>query len=322
MFALNDSVTRILTVSAVSLSIRQQAPARQGIGAWVWAFATLLLTSVSHGDSDSVCYRGHRDTTADERATITAVLEAVRGALPPAPEGWILQGDEALSVIDNICGDYAIIPWQYEFGRHYRRVDDQDARQAKMEAAGEILRADMAAKQPRMDAMIARSQVLGAELAAAAEKGDFARVDEINQEIYAAGEESKKIMDEGDAKERMEALFAEASRDMDMSVRATINPLTVSPPDEGASEFDLPAGTTSAHRWSDTGGDLQEDQVLIFFGEWRTTPEGLLTPVRPDGSANMVKPHAMTVQVRAHAGRIAAIVDAIDFEALAATLAE
>ncbi len=320
MLALNDFVARTLTVSAVSLSIRPRAPARQGIGAWICAFATLLLTSASYGDS--VCYRGNRDTTADERATMTASLEAVRGTLPPAPEGWILQGDETLSIIENICGDYAIIPWQYEFGRHYRRVDDMEERQKKMDAAGEIMRADMAAKQPRMDAMIARSQVLGAELAAAAEKSDHARVEEINQEMFAVSEESTRIMEEGDAKERMNALFAEASRDMEMSVRATINPMRASPREEGASDFALPAGATSAYRWSDTSGDLQEDQVLIFFGEWRTTPEGLLAPVRPDGSADMVKPHAIMVQVRAHRGRIAGIVGAINFEALAATLAK
>jgi hypothetical protein len=253
---------------------------------------------------------------------MTTVLEAVRVALPPAPEGWIVQGDDALSIIDNICGDYAIIPWQYGFGRHYQRIDDYEARQQKIAAAGAEMRADMEAKQPRLDAITARSQDLGAELAAAAEKGDFARADEINQEIFAASEEYKRIMDEGDATERMNALFAEANQDLHMSVRTNINPMTASPPAEGAGEFDLPAGATSAFRWSTTSGDAQEDQVLVFFGEWQTSPEGFLRPVRPGSSANLVKPHAMTVQVTAHASRIAAIIDAIDFEALAATLAK
>jgi hypothetical protein len=269
-----------------------------------------------------VCYRGYRDTTAEERATMTAALEAVRGALPPAPEGWIVQGDDAFSITENICGDFAIIPWQYEFGRHYQRVDDQEARQQKIAAAGELMRADMAAKQARLDAITARSEPLGAELAAAAEKGDFARVDEINQEIFAAGEEYKRIMDEGDATERMNAMFAEASQDLQMQVRASINPMRASPPAEGASAFDLPAGATSSFRWSTTNGDIQEDQVLILVGKWQTTPEGFLTTLRPDSPANLVQPHAMMVQVTAHPGRIEGIVDAINFKALAGTVAK
>lgn len=250
-----------------------------------------------------------------------SALEAVRGALPPAPAGWMLQGDDALSITENICGDFAIIPWQYDFGRNYQRVDDHEARQQKIAAAGELMRADTAAKQPRLDAITARIEVLGAELGAAAEKGDYARVDEINQEISAAGEEYKRIVDEGDATERMNALFAEASQDLQMHVRASINPMRASPA-EGASAFDLPAGATSAFRWSATNGDIQEDQVLILLGKWQTTPEGFLTTLRPDSPANLVQPHAMTVQVTAHPGRIEAIVDAINFEALAATLAK
>ncbi len=321
MLALNDFVTRTLTPSAVGRSTMPQAPARQRIGAWIWAFAaSLLLTSPSYGDG--VCYRGYRETTTDERATMTAVLEAVRGALPPAPEGWVLLGDDALSITENICGDYAIIPWMYEFGRSYQRVDDQEARQQKMEAAGELMRADMAAKQPRLDAITARSQELGAELGAAAEKGDYARADVINHEIAAGSEEYKRILDEGDATERMNALYAEINQDLQMNVRASINPLTASPPAEGASAIDPPAGATSAFRWSTTSGDTQEDQVVVFLGEWRTTDEGYLTTLRPDGPADLVKPHAIMVRVTAHAGRIAGIVDAINFDALAATLAK
>jgi hypothetical protein len=310
----------MVNIAAVSNSTVFPVPTRRRIAAASSAFAALMVASSAY--SDGVCYRGYRDTTVDERETMTAVLEAVRGALPSAPAGWVLQGDDALSIKENICGDYAIIPWQYDFGRHYQRVDDLEARQQKMETAGELMRADLAAKQPRLDAITARGQVLGAELAAAAEKGDFSRADEINQEIFASGEEYKRILEEGDAEERMNALFAEANQDLQMDVRANINPMTASPPAEGASAFDLPAGATSAFRWSTTNGDVQEDQVLIFFGEWQTTPEGFLTPVRPGSSANLVKPHAMTLQVRAHPSRITGIVDGINFEALAETLAK
>jgi hypothetical protein len=311
---------RIKMMADDGISSRFLVPSKRGFIAASWAMAAFLVASSAQGDG--VCYRGYRETTADERATMTAVLEAVKGALPPAPEGWVVLGDDALSITENICGDYAIIPWQYEFGRSYQRVDDQEARQQKLEAAGELMRADMAAKQPRLDAITARSQVLGAELGAAAEKGDYARADEINQEIFAGSEEYKRILDEGDATERMNALYAEMNQDLQMSVRASINPLTASPPAEGASAIDVPAGATSAFRWSTTSGDVQEDQLVIFFGEWRTTPEGFLTTVRPEGSANLVEPRTIMVQVTAHAGRIAGIVDAINFEALASTLAK
>jgi hypothetical protein len=129
-------------------------------------------------------------------------------------------------------------------------------------------------------------------------------------------------MDEGEATERMNAIFAEANQDLHMSVRANINPMRASLPAEGISAFDLPAGATSAFRWSTTNGDIQEDQVLILLGKWQTTPEGFLTTLRPDSPANLVQPHAILVQATAHPSRIEGIVDAINFEALVATLAK
>jgi len=75
--------------------------------------------------------------------------------LPDAPEGWVMQGDDQLSVPTGLCQDYAI--WPYQHTRYYQRVDDQEARDALIRESGERMMADINAKQPRLDAIMAKN---------------------------------------------------------------------------------------------------------------------------------------------------------------------
>ena len=62
------------------------------------AYALVALADTSGALAVGVCNKGFRDTTAAERATLTAVLEAVKKALPAVPTGWVILGDDEVSV--------------------------------------------------------------------------------------------------------------------------------------------------------------------------------------------------------------------------------
>ena len=78
-----------------------------------------LVTLLPIALADAPCNKGYRDTTAAERARITAALQAAKSALPPAPEGWQLRGGDDISVTTSICQDGEAVPWDYSLSRSY-----------------------------------------------------------------------------------------------------------------------------------------------------------------------------------------------------------
>ena len=54
------------------------------------AAAAMVLSAGARGDAP--CYKGFRDSTPAERATMTAILQAAKRALPPAPAGCVIVG--------------------------------------------------------------------------------------------------------------------------------------------------------------------------------------------------------------------------------------
>lgn len=276
------------------------------------AIATLLAATTAY--ADGVCFKGYRDTTVAERATMTAVLDTVRGALPDAPEGWVIVGDDQLSVLSGICMDVAL--WTYQHTRHYQRVDDQAAQEAMTQRVTEGIRADMAAKQPRLDAIMARNIELSNTAAAAAQAGDYARVETINQEIQANGQEYESILAEGGARARATAELEESGRDREMSVSAVINPGGT--PGDGSEAIAVPPGASAAYLWRN-GDSNSPVNALVMLGQWRPAPEYGLQPV-PRAGVAAEAPHAISVRIRANANRLPAAIDATDFSALAAIL--
>ena len=91
---------------------------------------------------------------------MTAVLQAAKKALPPAPTGWVIVGDDQISVTTGLCRDYEAAPWSYHFNRTYQRVDDQEARNKIIADAAAASQAALKQKQPRLDAAMARSNAI------------------------------------------------------------------------------------------------------------------------------------------------------------------
>jgi hypothetical protein len=286
---------------------------RIGIAAAAWVLAAVLGASSARGDG--VCEKGYRDTTAAERATITSVLEAVKAALPPAPQGWIIVGDDQVSVPTNICRDAELNPWNYHFTRYYQQVDDQEADAQIIKAAAERSQADMAQKQPRLDALMTRMQAITEQQVALFQKGDYTGAAAMDEKLALVQAEYRKVVDEGDVAEQNEAAFREASRDQTMNIIVTVNPRTEGRR-EDARAFKPPAGAVSAFRWSGTRGDVKEDSALVLIGLWKPAASGSSGLV-PRANVAASAAHSISVLIVADAGRITPTVDAIDFTSLA-----
>ncbi len=286
------------------------------VGATIGAFTALLVATTANGDGD--CVKGYRDITEAERGTMNAVLETAKKAIPAPPAGWVLRGDDSVSLATTICIDQEAGPWTYELMRYYQRVDDQEARNKILEKAATDLAAQMAAKQPRLDALMAKIQAQSQEAAAAAQSGDYTRIESINKEMQKTSEEYQKVVEEGGTTAKMNAAAAEASRDQEMSVVVRVNSGFEFPSPE-AQRLPPPSGAQSAYRWSEKRGSVQEAHALVLLGQWQPSSEGgLQAKLSPNAAAPAAQ--AISVRVVTDESRLSPTLDATDFNALASTL--
>jgi len=274
----------------------------------------LAATPTARGDAP--CNKGYRDTTAAERGAVTAMLQAAKRALPPAPTGWVIAGDDQFSVPQNLCRDYEAAPWTYHFGRSYTRVDDQAARDKIMADAAAAAAAAQAKKQPRLDALMARIQKLSQTQVALIQKGDMAGATALNDQMAALQAQYQAVADEGDSQAQLNASFAEATRDQHMSISVQVNSNQARPSD-GATVMPPPAGARAAYRWSNTRDGVTEDRVLMLLGQWRSTADGVWKRVlHPEMAPTAAQ--VITIEVTADPGRIAGIISSIDVASLVA----
>jgi hypothetical protein len=273
----------------------------------------MAFSAAARGDAP--CNKGYRDTTAAERGAVTAVLQAAKRALPPAPAGWVIAGDDQFSVPQNLCRDYEAAPWTYHFGRSYTRVDDQAARDKIMADAAAAAAAAQAKKQPRLDALMARIQKLSQTQVALIQKGDMAGATALNDEMARLQDQYNAVQDEGDSQAQLNASFAEASRDQHMSISVQVNSNQENP-NSDATVMPPPAGARTAYRWSTNRDGVIEDHVLMLLGQWRSSADGVWKRVlHPEMAPTAAQ--VMTIRVTADPGRIAGILSSIDVRTLA-----
>jgi hypothetical protein len=283
---------------------------RSGLATAVSMLVAFAATSLAHADSE--CVKGYRDTTPAERATMTDVLAAVKKALPAAPTGWVLLGDEKFSVPTSLCRDLEASPWYYDFTRHYQRADDQEARQKIIADAARKAAADQKLKQPRLDAIMAKMTKLSEQQGAALQKGDAKRTEAIGADIAKLQEEYTKVTNEGDSAQQFAAAADLAARDMAMNIAVQVNGPRATPGD-GSSSLPVPPGARAALRWNQS---KLQDQALILLGDWKPGKEGFWESA-PRAKLAMTSAHAIAIYVNADASRIAPTVKSIDFASLA-----
>ena len=283
-----------------------------------WAAAAILVTSVARADAP--CDAGFRASTPAERQTMTAVLQAAKKALPPVPAGWVIVGDDQISVTTSLCQDGERRPWNYSFGRTYTQVGDYESRQKVIADAGAATAAEFAKKQPRLDAIMAKMTKLSEQQVALVQKGDMARAEALNAEMAKLQAEYQKIADEGDSEKLITAAGKEANRDVEMSIGVRINAAAESQGSDAVS-FALPPGATAALRWNTSDENADQGYALVLFGKWNRTEKIRWNSVY----RNNVAPNAansISVSIIADPNRIDSMVKSIDFKSLAATLAK
>jgi len=281
------------------------------------AAALAACLSMMNAYADNECGKGVRETTAAERAAIKSVLDAVKRALPPAPQGWVIDNEDEPSIAE-ICRDYEQKPWVYSHQRYYRETAGEERRQAAVAAAGQRSTADLASKQPRLDALTAKIVALAPAVAEAAQKNDFARLTALSEEGDKLRAEQDRIMQEGgNPADQFDAFAKKLYADTEISISVYINPNSDGLPSDAA-PVTPPRGATAAARR--LGGDGTTHATSdVAFGTWRSATDGSSEPVRRAGPPH--SPHGITVHVDAADERIDQVVSSIDFGAIGRLLA-
>jgi hypothetical protein len=281
-----------------------------------------LITGASTARADAPCDAGFRDSTAAERAQMTAILQAAKNALPSAPAGWQIGGYEVISVAGSVCRDVENRPWNYGISRQYDRIDDYEARQKEFQDAAALAAAEQKKKQPRLDAVMAKMQKLSEQQIALVQNSDMAGAEKSNYEMAKLQEEYGKIAAEGDSEAQIAAAGKKMNRDIGISISVQVNPTSGSQ-DAGARSFALPPGAVAALRWDETGDPNNADQghALVLFGKWTRTKDVTWRPsLRPNAAPTAA--HVISVKVMADPTRIDSVLQAIDFKSLATALAK
>jgi len=282
------------------------------------ACSLALFTTASMAIADSPCNRGIRDTTPAERAKMTGVLQAVKDALPAPPAGWVIQSQETISVPQSWCQDYAQVPLEYDFTRHYRRVDDAEQRQKLLDDQSARLVEAYKQKQPRLEAIQAKMEKLNAQQIALLQKGDIAGSEKYSTQIAALQEEYQSVADEGNDPAAMDAVSKEMKRDLELTISVRVNPMTASDP-AGAKPMAAPAGAKSAWRWHVEDESQSTDHALYYFGTWFKRPDGTFQPSVRQG-APFSAAHGFTLEIIGDPERVTQTISAFDFEKAASAL--
>jgi hypothetical protein len=268
--------------------------------------------------ADGECEKGIRKTTAAEQAAIRDVLDKVDRAFPPTPQGWVIDGDGEPSIATEVCRDIEQKPWRYSHSRYYRKTEGDEQRQAAVAAAGAQFQADLARKQPRLDAVAAKMTALIPAVEAAAQKGDLARLAALGEEHDKLQAEYDRIAQEGDPEQRLDEVTQNAYADTMMSIRVLINPNSDGFPSD-AQRVAAPPGAAAAVRRGSGGDPTTLATEVVAFGKWHPTPDGFDEVVMRGGPPHA--PHGITVQVDATDERLDQVIRSIDFGALAKLLA-
>lgn len=269
--------------------------------------------------ADAPCDAGYRDTTPAERAQMTSVLETIRSAMPAPPAGWQIGGDDAISVPQSMCQDYKLVPLVYTFTRWYRNVGEAEARQKPLMDQAAIEAEAYKKKQPRLEAIQAQMEAIVAKQVPLLEKGDIVGAEKYNAEIDRLQTEYKRIADEGNNPEAMDAAAKEASRDMELTIQVAVNPMTARAPSE-AKPTARPAGAGSAYRWHVEDEKQSVDHALYYFGTWFKRPDGAFQPSVRSGATLSSGAHALSIQVTGDPERVTQMMAAMDFGKIASAV--
>ena len=111
---------------------------------------------------------------------------------------------------------------------------------------------------------------------------------------------------------------AATMKDRSMTIGVAVNQAAIS---SGEIESTTaPAGGHSAYRWTSSADGVETAHRRVLFGAWQPRAEGGVQSGRR-GTASSAAAHAVAVTASADPARIDSLLDSIDFDVIAATLA-
>lgn len=282
-----------------------------------WAaglLATTLSSSIAHGE----CAENRTILPAD-RAAMGAVMTASLRALPPAPAGWVItQSDETPDPPKWICIELLRKPWAYSYIRDYRRIEKTPGPDAKVAQASAALQRESAAKQPKLDALMAKITKLNEQLVALVQKGDYAGMQSLTDERDKLQAEYESIANSSDATAGFEAAVAEQNQDSGFNITIDLN-ADAEYEGEGATLLPTPSGAQTAFQYHFVAKEEDSMIAVVLFGTWHKGDNNRwMLAARPGVRLNA--PHGIAVIVRAAPERVASVLASIDIAALAARL--
>lgn len=272
-----------------------------------------LAATASPVRADYACTQGSRDVTAAERAAMTSVLATVRKALPVAPSGWTIVGDDQFSVQGTICREFEDALWTYGFGRSFARTEGAASRQESAENV-----TAMAQGQPqheaRLEALSSRQIAILQQQMALNQKGDYAGAERLEVERAKVEKEYQTLLEQ--SLQPASDAMAQVYRDTEMAVSTRVNGLVDWR--SGMQRAPAPAGAQSAYRWTTTSEGVRTGHALVLFGHW-TAPgaEGGGPAVVRRAGVPAMAAHGVSVAVSADEDRLPELMKAVDFASLA-----
>jgi hypothetical protein len=137
-------------------------------------------------------------------------------------------------------------------------------------------------------------------------------------EIEKLQAEYQKLAEEGIDEAAMTAASKEMNRDLELTIRVDVNPMTARTPDE-AKPTTRPAGSGSAYRWHVEDENSSNDHALYYFGTWFKRPDGSFQPSVRQG-APFSAAHAISIEVIGYPERVTQMLAAIDFAKVASVV--
>ncbi len=285
--------------------------------AMAWAaglVAVALRLGVAHGDCTD-----RRTILPADRAAMGSVMAASLRALPSAPAGWVItHSDETPDPPKTICAELMRKPWAYSYTRDYSQTAKTSGPDANVAQATAALQKESAAKQPKLDELMAKIAKLNEQIVALAQKGDYAAMQSLSEQRDKLQGEYERIANASDAAAGFDAAVAEQNQDSGFNITIDLNP-DVEYEGEGATLLPTPSGAQTAFQYHYVAKEEDVTIAVVLFGTWHKADNNKwLLNARP--GVRLSAPHGIAIVIRSAPERAASVIAAIDYSALAAQL--
>jgi len=233
---------------------------------------TLLLVHSSAIAAGAPASGEMRSPTQEEKNfyanVVLPAMTAVRKAMPPAPQGWIVESETPLAphLPDLVSGDRGRLWFSYAIS--YKRVADVENERKRLEEVLVDARKEFhEAAKAQADALTIKRAEAEEALKKAAKKKDHPQETRLKKDLEDIDGRLRVISEETER-----AIAAETEdylvRDTVLKVRLTVNETTAAFPD--ARYFSRPR---AAYALKKEGGRVgltgwKQDQVLLLYGDW------------------------------------------------------